>query len=93
MSTELLAPPAVKVECRNCLHFREYPYGDGTVWKRKTGCYHPDLMVQKQSDGFLKEQEVPGDHEKINVRGDCPKYAARPPDPSLLQRFFNSFFS
>ncbi len=93
MSTELLARPAVKVECQSCVHFREYPYGDGTVWKRKTGCYHPELMVQKQSDGFLKEQEVPGDHEKINLRGDCAKYEALPPEPSLLQRFFTSFFS
>lgn len=93
MSTELLAPPTRKVECRNCLHFREYPFGDGTVWKRKTGCYHPDLMVQKQSDQFLAEQQVPGDHELINLRGDCPKYEARPPRPTLLQRFFTSFFS
>lgn len=93
MSTELLAPPTVKVACSRCVHFREYPFGDGTVWKRKTGCYHPDLMVQKQSDGFLKEQQVPGDHEKINVRGDCAKYEALPPEPSLLQRFFNAFFS
>ncbi len=93
MSTELLAPPARKVECRNCVHFREYPYGDGTVWKRKTGCYHPELMVQKQSDGFLKEQQVPGDHEKLNLRGDCAKYEPQAPEPTLLQRFFTAFFS
>jgi hypothetical protein len=93
MPTTLLAPPTAKVECRNCVHFREYPFGDGTVWKRKTGCYHPDLMVQKQSDLFLREQQVPGDHEAINLRGDCPKYEARPPQPTLLQRAFSAFFS
>lgn len=93
MSTELLAPPTAKVECRTCVHFREYPFGDGTVWKRKTGCYHPDLMVQKQADLFLIEQQVPGDHEQLNLRGDCPKHEPRPPRPTLLQRFFTSFFS
>jgi hypothetical protein len=49
--------------------------------------------VQKQSDGFLLEQQVPGDHEKINLRGDCPKYEALPPPASPLQRFLNFFFS
>jgi hypothetical protein len=93
MTTAIQAPPARKVECRNCRHFREYPFGEGTPWKRKTGCYHPDLMVQKQSDGFLLEQQVPGDHEKINLRGDCPKYEALPPPASPLQRFLNFFFS
>lgn len=93
MSIDLLAPPARKVECRACVHFREYPFGDGTVWKRKTGCYHPELMVQKQSDAFLQEQQVPGDHLQINLRGDCAKHEPRPPEPTLLQRFFATFFS
>jgi hypothetical protein len=72
------------VECKDCRHFRAYP-GD-TVWKRRTGCYHPDLMEQKQTDSFLKAQEVPGNHEKINVRGDCAKFEARPRRGSVLSR-------
>lgn len=93
MSTELLAPPARTVACADCVHFHAYPFGDGTVWKRKTGCYHPDLMVQKQSDVFLREQQVPGDHEQLNLRGDCAKFEALPPRPTALQRFFTAFFS
>jgi hypothetical protein len=72
------------VECKDCRHFRAFP-GD-TVWKRRTGCYHPDLMEQKQSDPFLKAQEVPGNHEKINVRGDCAKFEVRPRRGSVLSR-------
>ena len=93
MTPQFLAPPVSKVECRRCTHFRENPNGDGTVWKRKTGCYHPNLMVQKQSDLFLREQQVPGDHEQINLRGDCANYEALPPEPTLLQRFFTALFS
>jgi len=44
------------------------------------------LMEQKQSDDFLTEQQVPGDPEKLNLRGDCPKFEQRPPRPSFLQR-------
>jgi hypothetical protein len=72
------------VECKNCRHFRALP--GGTVWKRKTGCYHPDNMEQKQSDGFLAEQEIPGNHEQINMRGDCAQYEPRQRAPSLLKR-------
>jgi hypothetical protein len=72
------------VECKDCRHFRRYP-GD-TPWKRKTGCYHPELMEQKQNDAFLKEQEVPGNHEKINLRGDCAKFEALAKRPSLVRR-------
>ena len=86
MTSQLETPPARRVECRNCVHFREYPYGSGTVWKRKTGCYHPALMDQKQSDDYLAEQQVAGDHEKLNLRGDCARFEPRPPRGSLLQR-------
>ena len=72
------------VDCKNCLHFRERP-GD-TTWKRKTGCYHPDLMEQKQGDAFLKEQEIPGDHTSINAGGDCGDFEPAPREPSLLKR-------
>jgi len=72
------------VECKDCVHFRRVP--GGSPWKKKTGCYHPDLMVQKQSERFLAEQQVPGDHEKINLLGDCAKFEAKPSGPPLLER-------
>ena len=58
--------------CQNCQHFRSAPYE-----ARKAGCYFPDNMKSKQSDAFLDEQQLAGDHEKINLRGDCPDYVAR----------------
>jgi hypothetical protein len=39
------------------------------------------------------EQQVPGDHEKLNLRGDCPKFEPRPPRKSLLQRVLTVMFS
>ena len=80
------------VRCEDCLHFREYEYGE-TAFKPKTGCYHPDLMVQKQDDEFLKEQEVPGNHIKLNLDGDCPKFTARPPARSWMTRLLESLKS
>ena len=62
-------------DCNDCKHFRALP-GD-TVWKRRTGCYHPEFMEQRQSDWVLAAQEIPGDHEKLNARGDCAKFEAR----------------
>jgi hypothetical protein len=76
-----------KVECRDCKHFREAPYT-----APRTGCYHPDLMQQKQKDLFLKEQEIPGDHEKINLRGDCAKFEARAGKLSFLKRMLAGEF-
>ncbi len=73
------------VRCEDCLHLHRYEY-DETAFKRKTGCYHPDLMDQKQSDGFLKEQEIPGDHVKLNLDGDCPKFEAKPERRSWMAR-------
>jgi hypothetical protein len=73
------------VECKDCIYFRKHP-GD-TVWKRRTGCYHPELMEQKQADPVLAAQEVPGDHEKLNLRGDCPKFTAKPRSGSMLSRW------
>lgn len=93
MTAQLQSHPATRVACADCVHFRRYPYGDGTTWKRKTGCYHPDLMEQKQSDVFLEEQQVPGDHEKLNLRGDCEKFEARPAQASWLQRVLTVVFS
>ena len=93
MTTQLEAPPARRVECRDCVHLRVNPFTPGTTWKRKTGCFHPDLMEQKQSDDFLTEQQVPGDPEKLNLRGDCAKFEPRPPRPSFLQRMLVRFLS
>ncbi len=72
------------VKCADCVHFRQR-LGD-TPWKRKSGCYHPELLEQSQTDRFLKEQVVPGNHEKINLKGDCAKFQARAPRQSLVQR-------
>jgi hypothetical protein len=70
-----------KVECRDCRHFRAAPFQ-----APRTGCYHPDNMQAKQKDLFLKEQELPGDHRKINLRGDCATFEVRPAKPSLWKR-------
>ena len=71
-------------DCNDCLHFRRLS-GD-TVWKRRTGCYHPDLMEQTQSDPALLAQQVPGNHIKINLRGDCAKFDGGPRRGSLISR-------
>ena len=72
------------VDCNNCIHFRERP-GD-TTWKLKTGCFHPDHMQQSQQDEFLKEQEIPGDHTRINADGACAQFEARERQASLFKR-------
>ena len=61
-----------KVDCRNCAHFRSAPYE-----ARIEGCYLEKNMVSKQKQTCLDEQQLPGDHRKLNLRGDCPDYAAR----------------
>jgi hypothetical protein len=70
-----------KVNCRDCTHFKQAPYEAA-----RTGCYFPDFMVVKQKDAFLKEQEVPGDHRKLNLRGDCAKVEPRAKKLSIWQR-------
>jgi hypothetical protein len=93
MTTQLEPPPAQRVACSDCIHLREYPYGSGTVWKRRTGCFHPELMESKQKDDYLAEQQVPGDPLKLNLRGDCEKFEARPPRGSFLQRLLAALLS
>lgn len=66
------ACPKAMNDCRNCAHFRAAPYE-----AKKDACYHPEHMGAKQSARFLDEQQVPGNHRKINARGDCETYAAR----------------
>lgn len=61
------------VRCEDCVHFRRAPYE-----APRTGCYHPDNMKVKQKEAFLDQQQQPGDHEKINLRGDCAQFEARP---------------
>lgn len=70
-----------KVFCKDCRHFRTAPYD-----APRTGCWHPDNLVVRQKDAYLDEQQVPGDHRRINRRGDCPQYEARASKPSFLER-------
>lgn len=72
---------AKKVHCEGCAHFKRAPEEAPL-----TGCWFPDFMQVKQKENFLKQQEVPGDHKKINMRGDCPKWEPRPRKPSLWQK-------
>jgi hypothetical protein len=76
-----------KVECRNCRYFREAPYE-----APKTGCWHPEFMQQKQKDAFLQQQEIPGNHVQINLRGDCAKFEARAPKLSFWKRMLAGEF-
>ena len=72
-----------KVECRDCVHFRSSPYE-----ARVAGCYLEKNMPSRQKMACLDEQQLPGNHEKINLRGDCPDYQARPRKASLWQRLW-----
>jgi hypothetical protein len=76
-----------KVDCQDCRYFKRAPYEAS-----RTGCWFPDFMQAKQKDAFLQEQEVPGDHEKINLRGDCTKFEARQPKRSFWKRMLAGEF-
>ena len=76
-----------KVECKDCRWFREAPYE-----APRTGCWHPEFMQQKQKDAFLQQQEIPGNHEAINLRGDCAKFEARAPKLSFWKRMLAGEF-
>jgi hypothetical protein len=76
-----------KIDCRDCRHLKQAPFQ-----APRTGCYHPELMVAKQKDAFLKEQELPGDHRKINLRGDCSRFEAAPPRRSFWKRLLANEF-
>ena len=73
----------IKVSCSDCTHFREAPYQAPL-----TGCWHPDNMKVTQKEAFLDQQQQPGNHRKINLRGDCQQFEARPVRLSLFQRIF-----
>ncbi|MFN0242863.1 MAG: hypothetical protein ACKVWV_08240 [Planctomycetota bacterium] len=72
---------AKKVHCETCVHFKRAPKE-----AHLTGCYLPEFMPVKQKENFLKQQELPGDHKKLNMRGDCAKWEPRPKKPSLWKQ-------
>ncbi|MCC7012098.1 MAG: hypothetical protein IT454_06035 [Planctomycetes bacterium] len=76
------------VDCKDCIHFRRLA-GD-TVWKRRTGCYHPENMEQKLTERVHLAQEIPGNHEQLNLRGDCAVFSARPRRGSVLSRMLEA---
>jgi len=74
-----------RVQCSDCIHFRAAPHE-----ARIAGCFKDTNMPGRQKEAFLDEQQVPGDHEKINLRGDCPDFEARPQKVSLWKRLLAS---
>ena len=72
-----------RVDCHDCKHFRGRPYA-----ARIDGCYLEKNMASKQKQACLDEQQIPGNHEKINFNGDCPDFEARAKKPSLWQRLW-----
>jgi hypothetical protein len=70
-------------DCRTCLHFRSAPYE-----AKFEGCYLEKNMVSKQKQACLDEQQLPGNHVKLNLRGDCPDYQERAKRPSFWQRLW-----
>lgn len=71
----------IKVHCKDCRWFREAPYE-----AKRTGCWHPDHMKVTQKDAFLDQQQEPGNHRKINLRGNCSTYEPKPAKPGFLER-------
>lgn len=70
-------------DCRRCRHFRSAPYE-----AKFEGCYLEKNMVSKQKQACLDEQQLPGDHRKINARGHCPDFVPRVARPTFWQRLF-----
>ena len=70
-----------KISCKDCRHFKTAPYE-----APHTGCWHPDNLVVKQKEAYLDQQQTPGDHRTINLRGNCAQYEAKPRRPSFLER-------
>ncbi len=75
--------PMTSVLCKDCSHFREAPY-EANI----TGCWHPDNLQITQKEAFLDQQQQPGNHRKINLRGDCEQFEASPVPLSLLPRLW-----
>jgi len=74
-----------RVHCSDCIYFRAAPHQ-----ARISGCFKDTNMPGRQKEAFLDEQQVPGDHEKINLRGDCPDFEAKPAKVSLWKRLLAS---
>ncbi len=74
----------IRVDCKDCRYFRQAPYE-----APRTGCWHPDHMEVAQKEPYLDQQQQPGDHRRINARGDCASFEARPPKPSFWKRLMN----
>jgi len=72
------------VDCRRCRHFRTAPYQ-----ARVSGCYLQKNMESKQDAAYLDQQQIPGNHEKINLRGDCPDFEALPPKVPWWERLWS----
>ena len=73
-----------KNDCKNCTHFKKAP------WEaNKTGCWHSENMEMSLGAAFNDEQQAPGNHRKLNLRGDCDKFEARAAAPSFIERFLN----
>ncbi|MDA1263693.1 MAG: hypothetical protein O2816_01280 [Planctomycetota bacterium] len=73
----------IRVNCNDCIHFRKAPYQ-----APRTGCWHPDSMKVTQKEAFLDEQQQPGNHRKINLRGDCGLFEQGAAKLSFLKRLF-----
>ncbi len=71
----------IKVKCSDCRHFLEAPYQ-----ALRTGCWHPDNLQVTQKEAFLDQQQIPGNHRKINLRGNCEQFESQPKKLSLMQR-------
>ena len=78
LETAMTSP--ARVDCKHCVHFRSAPYE-----AKFEGCYLEKNMVSKQKLMSLDEQQLPGDHVKINLRGDCPDFRARAKKRSLWE--------
>jgi hypothetical protein len=74
-----------KVDCKNCTHFRSAPYE-----ARADGCYFLDNMPSKQSTTYLDEQQIAGNHKKINLRSDCKDHDARSVPRSFWRRLLRA---
>lgn len=70
-----------KISCEACRHFKKAPYE-----APRTGCWHPDHLVVRQKEAFLDQQQTPGDHRTINLRGNCETFEAKPKRPSFWER-------
>lgn len=71
----------MKSNCQDCKYFKTAPYE-----APHTGCYHPDNMVTSQKERYLDQQQLPGDHRKLNLMGDCDKFAPKAKKAPLWKR-------